>query len=91
MDSPPALLPRGTRQTPQGDDTPPSSDPASPRLPLEAQDLLTFWFGAEGTEEQEIGQRNRLWFHADLEVDEAVRTRFGALYEEARHGALEVG
>jgi uncharacterized protein (DUF924 family) len=52
-----------------------------------AQEVLDFWFGAPGSPEH--GQTRALWFTKRDDTDAQIRTRFGALIEEALSGALD--
>lgn len=49
--------------------------------PLAAQQVLNFWFGAIGSVED--GQVRTVWFKKDAAFDAEIRTRFGALLDEA--------
>jgi len=50
------------------------------------QDVLDFWFLPAGTPGR--GQPRPEWFRKDPAFDESIRTRFGALVEEALAGGL---
>jgi hypothetical protein len=52
-----------------------------------AQEVLDFWFGSPGSPEH--GQTRALWFTKRDDTDALIRTRFGALIEEALSGALD--
>lgn len=48
--------------------------------------VLDFWFGAPGAPEH--GTARAEWFRKDAAFDDAIRTRFGALVDEAVVGGL---
>jgi uncharacterized protein (DUF924 family) len=52
-----------------------------------AEEILTFWFGGPG-DGKSPGERARLWFRGDPEVDREIRDRFGADLERAIRGEL---
>ncbi|MHC8508296.1 MAG: DUF924 family protein [Rhodospirillales bacterium] len=51
------------------------------------QRVLDFWFGPEDS--PEWGQMRKVWWITDLAFDAEVKDALGALYEEAREGALD--
>lgn len=51
--------------------------------------VLTFWFGAPGSEDTSYAQRRKLWFGKNPEADEYIRTAFYPLYTQAALGELE--
>jgi uncharacterized protein (DUF924 family) len=53
----------------------------------DAEAILDFWFGAPGTAEH--GSARTAWFAKDDAFDAEIRTRFGALIEQALRGELE--
>jgi uncharacterized protein (DUF924 family) len=53
----------------------------------DAEAILDFWFGAPGTAEH--GSARAAWFAKDDAFDAEIRTRFGALIEQALRGELE--
>lgn len=53
---------------------------------MQAQDVLDFWFGAPGSAEH--GQTRGVWFRKDAAFDDEIRTRFGAVIEQALNGGL---
>jgi uncharacterized protein (DUF924 family) len=48
-------------------------------------EVLDFWFGPLDSR----GKARREWFRKDPEFDAAIRSRFGALHQEAARGGLE--
>jgi uncharacterized protein (DUF924 family) len=54
--------------------------------PADAQAVIDFWFGAEGTPEH--GQVRTEWFRKDAAFDAQIAQRFGPLVEEALAGGL---
>jgi uncharacterized protein (DUF924 family) len=55
---------------------------ADPRI----REVLDFWFGPPGGPDD--GKARAEWFRKDAAFDAAIRTRFGALLDEAAAGAL---
>jgi uncharacterized protein (DUF924 family) len=55
-------------------------------LPGDAQAVLDFWFLP--TDHPQHGRFRREWFRKDEAFDEAIRSRFGALVENALSGSL---
>ena len=55
-------------------------------VPTDAQAVLDFWFGAEGSPEH--GQVRAEWFRKDAAFDAQIAQRFGALAEQAIAGGL---
>ncbi len=53
---------------------------------MNAQDVLDFWFLPSSSEG--YGQQRAEWFRKDDAFDEAIRTRFGVLIEQAVAGGL---
>ncbi len=51
------------------------------------QDVLDFWFGAEGS--TEFGQFREVWFQSTSEFDAEIDKRFGQAYEDAAAGRLD--
>lgn len=58
-------------------------------MAAEAEELLSFWFGAARRDPVEMGQANRRWFGADPELDRELEHRFGALWRQACAGELD--
>jgi len=56
------------------------------RLPADAQAVLNYWFGTLGSADD--GQVRPLWFTKSAATDEEIRSRFGALVEQALQQAL---
>jgi uncharacterized protein (DUF924 family) len=56
-------------------------------VPLEAQSVLDYWFGAPGT--AEFGTPRALWFQKSEATDHDIAQRFGPLIERALRGELE--
>jgi uncharacterized protein (DUF924 family) len=54
---------------------------------MQAQDVLDFWFGAPGSASD--GERRREWFVKDAAFDKDIRSRFGAVIEQALSGGLK--
>ncbi|MBI3149304.1 MAG: DUF924 domain-containing protein [Betaproteobacteria bacterium] len=54
--------------------------------PPAAPAVLDFWFGAAGSPEH--GKPRECWFRKDLDVDAAIRARFGSVVNEALAGGL---
>lgn len=54
---------------------------------VEAQDVLTFWFGEAHS--PEYGKPRAMWFQKNLSVDQAIITRFGQLHKRASQGELK--
>jgi uncharacterized protein (DUF924 family) len=52
-----------------------------------ARDVLECWFGAPGT--ADFGVERKSWFKRSDAFDTMLRQRFGALIDEALHGALD--
>jgi uncharacterized protein (DUF924 family) len=48
-----------------------------------------FWIGPEATSEAELGANAQKWFGGGPALDDEIRTKFGALVEQARAGALD--
>ncbi|RPH45819.1 MAG: DUF924 domain-containing protein [Burkholderiales bacterium] len=55
---------------------------ADPRV----AEILDFWFGEPGSSER--GRAREVWFRKDLAFDDTIRTRFGAVVDEAAAGGL---
>lgn len=55
-------------------------------VPADAQAVLDFWFGAEGTPEH--GRVRAEWFRKDAGFDAQIAQRFGPLVEQALAGGL---
>lgn len=53
---------------------------------MQAQEVLDFWFGAPGS--VAASQPRREWFVKDASFDADIRTRFGAVIEQALLGGL---
>lgn len=53
----------------------------------EAQAVLDFWFGREGS--AELGQQRKEWFTKDAEFDRRIAERFGPTIEAALRGELD--
>ncbi len=53
-----------------------------------ADDILAFWFGQPGMDEQYYEAQRRLWFAADPKIDQEIRTQFLADYQQAADGTL---
>lgn len=53
---------------------------------MNPQDVLDFWFGAAASAEH--GKRREVWFKKSDVFDQAIRSRFLALYELAADGRL---
>lgn len=53
---------------------------------MQAQEVLDFWFGAPGS--ATASQPRREWFVKDAAFDADIRTRFGAVIEQALLGGL---
>jgi len=51
------------------------------------QDVLDFWFGAEGSEEQ--GTHREIWYKSTPEFDAEIEQRFGRAYDDAAAGNLD--
>ncbi|WP_428507274.1 DUF924 family protein [Roseateles sp.] len=56
------------------------------RLPADAQAVLNYWFGTLGSAED--GQVRPLWFTKSAATDAEIRSRFGALVEQALQQGL---
>ena len=50
-------------------------------------DVLDFWFGDKNS--AELGSKRAIWFEANPSFDQQIRTRFGALHEQATKGHLQ--
>lgn len=53
-----------------------------------ADDILVFWFGQPGMDEQYYEAQRQLWFAADPKIDQEICTRFLSDYRQAVDGAL---
>ena len=58
-----------------------------PARPAEAQAVLDFWFGSEGSATH--GSQRREWFAKDDAFDRSIGERFGATVEQALRGELD--
>ncbi len=58
-------------------------------LPVEARELLDYWFGQPGPTGLPPDDRYSLWFGASEDVDAQLRRAFGKLVAEASAGRLE--
>lgn len=58
-------------------------------LPVEARELLDYWFGRVGPSGLPPDDRYSLWFGASEEVDAQLRSAFGKLVAEAIAGRLD--
>ncbi|MGZ5236689.1 MAG: DUF924 family protein [Caldimonas sp.] len=56
-------------------------------LPAEAQAVLDFWFGEEGS--AEFGSQRKLWFSKDAAFDRRIAERFASTIEHALRGELD--
>ena len=56
-------------------------------MPPQAESVLQFWFGAEGS--AEYGTQRAEWFRKDAEFDALIARRFGELIEAALLGQFE--
>ncbi len=58
-------------------------------LPVEARDLLDFWFADATRSNEALAFRSARWFSKDRAFDEEIRRRFGELPDKAAAGAFE--
>ena len=56
-------------------------------MDIAPEDIVDFWFGAEGSPER--GRARAEWFRKDAAFDDAIRARFGATVERALGGGYE--
>ncbi len=58
-----------------------------PALPDDAAAVLDFWFAPSSNPEH--GQARKVWFEKDTAFDDAIRSRFAAIIEQALRGELD--
>lgn len=58
------------------------------QIPLQAQEVLSYWFGSIETAEDYPSDKAEIWFNGGKEVDDDIRSKFGHLVIAATNNEL---